>query len=163
METRDFHFPCLRIFESNVYLQLKVSGNVRQKTIGAVHIIYLTAIMLQSVTHDKIVSPKYHIITHDLVKYRLGNCHIGCLILYNHLRSKITSIQNCVTPFFGSVQRYLNFVRQECRRISFMFYEEMNKVLTHPFFGRQSHITVTDGIENHPFSILHTDFCIECR
>ena len=147
----------------NPFSKLLITGNLTQKTIRPPRIVHPATIMPQAVAHHQIIHAQHHVITHHLVEHRLRNLHLRSLVLHNHPRRQVTPVEHRVTPLARPVQGHLHLVGQESLRISLPLHQEMHKVLAHPFFGRQSHVSAPDDIENHAFSIPRAYFSVKCR
>lgn len=128
-------------------LQTIVRGNGRKECAAACLIVHLTAIMGYTVGNDEIVHAKNDVITCNLVEYVLCDLNIRGLVFYYHTRRKGRRIQNGVATLGCGVQRYAHFVGKQSGRIAKMIDKVMDKMLTYPFFGRQSDIFFPQHVE----------------
>lgn len=117
-------------------LYLAIVGNVAQKFIRAVRVVYAAAVVGESVAHDKIVDVQQHIVCGYLVEHALRDLHRRCLVFDYHPWLQLSVVQYAVgaQPLVTDAQG--NLVGHERGRVALVACEPVYEVLPHPFLGR---------------------------
>ena len=80
------------------------------------------------------------IIYRYLVEYLLGDGNVGRLVFDNHSGAQLAAIEHAVGTQRLVAAFQLNLVGDEGCWVALVFYQEVNEVLAHPFFGRDGYV-----------------------
>ena len=72
-------------------------ARVLQELVGLMLIIHLAAIVRKTVADDEVIDVQHHIVARNLIEDFLRDFHMRGLVLDDHLRTEVLSIEHCVT------------------------------------------------------------------
>ena len=124
-----------------------VVGDVCQKLVSSVVVVYPATKMLYAIADDKVGDLQFHIVATYLVEHSLGNGNRWGLVLDNDYRFGVGAIDNTVASLLhlANLQRCL--VGNSTLGIVFVGDKEVHKMLADPFLWRQCYVALPEYVE----------------
>lgn len=129
-------------------------GDVFHELIGAVFVIYTSAVVLQPIAHYEPFYLHFNIVSANLLEHLLRNLYVWRLVLDDHQWLCVATVYHSIATLLGCTQCDGNFVSDALCRIAFVPNKEMDELLAHPFFGCEHHKPAPQDIENLLLAIL---------
>ena len=110
-------------------------------------IIHLYAVVGETIAHHEIVDVEKEVVCGNLLKHLLCDNHRRSLVFNNHAWLKAWVVENAVAPEVFLANRQFHLVGQKSFRVALVFYEEVYKMLSHPFFGSECNMSAAKKVE----------------
>ena len=128
--------------------------NLLFKGVGLISVVYLAAVVGESVAHNEIVGLDYHVVAAYLVEYLLGNMYRRGLVLNDDTWLQCTVVHYGVASPAHAVELDLHLIGHERLGKSFVFDEEVYEMLAHPFLGGQRDILLAYDVEDERLAVF---------
>lgn len=125
-------------------------------------VINVAAIVVNSVRDEEIISSENTVVRGNLRENLLRDRHRGGFVFNDGAwAASIAVVKHTVATARNTANLEAHFVAEKSGGVALVFNQKMNKVLAHPFFGRERDIAAAQEVENKEAPPLRFRFYIE--